>query len=151
MTSAMAVVAVVVLAAQALALTQIWVRRTRAPSGERGPLWRILAMTGLGVLAGVSLWLTLFPPDAGPRGGRLVVATRDAPREIAAGLGEIVVALPEAGAIRGAERAPDLATALRRHPAAASLEIVGQGLEARDRGAWSGPIAFTPPSIGTGP
>lgn len=49
-----------------------------------------------------------------------------------------VVALPGADAARGIERAPDLGTALRRHPQSRQLRIVGGGLPARDRDAAHG-------------
>ena len=42
--------------------------------------------------------------------------------------------LPEAADVPGAQRVPDLATALRQHPAA-TLTLVGAGLVARDRDA----------------
>lgn len=42
--------------------------------------------------------------------------------------------LPEAADVPGAQRVPDLATALRQHPAA-TLTLVGAGLAARDRDA----------------
>jgi hypothetical protein len=53
--------------------------------------------------------------------------------------------LPEAPAGLGGEAAPDLATALRRHPEAARLRVLGQGLEPRDRPAAQGrAVVFDP-------
>ena len=49
-----------------------------------------------------------------------------------------VVALPEAPALPGVERVPDLATALRKHPGTQRVRVVGAGLEARDRDAMRG-------------
>jgi hypothetical protein len=48
------------------------------------------------------------------------------------------VALPEAGDAPGIERAPDLASALRKAPDARHMHIIGDGLVARDRGATQG-------------
>lgn len=59
--------------------------------------------------------------------------------------GQPLVALPGADAPAGAQRVPDLATALRRHPGTRALRIHGGGLAARDREAAAGlPIAFEP-------
>jgi len=49
-----------------------------------------------------------------------------------------IVALPGATAPGDVERAPDLATALRRHPGTRTLEIRGNGLPVRDRDAARG-------------
>jgi len=103
-----------------------WARLARAP--VRG--WRVaLLALGQPLLAG-SLYLTLAPPPVrGPGAAVLTVATRGA-RAIGG-----AVALPEALAGPGAARAPDLATALRRHPETATIRVLGQGLEPRDRAA----------------
>nr|WP_295661748.1 carboxypeptidase regulatory-like domain-containing protein [Polymorphobacter sp.] len=83
-------------------------------------------------------------PSSLQSGGTLTVLTAHA-----SAIGEIVggthlVALPEAPEIAGADRAPDLATALRRF-APARLKIVGDGLEPRDIEAVNGiPVDFTP-------
>jgi len=79
------------------------------------------------------LYYSLFPPPvAGGGDGTLSVATRDAPRRLALASRRLIV-LPEAPEGLGGEAAPDLATALRRHPDIGRLEVMGQGLEPRDR------------------
>jgi hypothetical protein len=74
------------------------------------------------------------------RSGELVVLTPGAtPAQLAAlHATSDVVALPGVEARRAIERAPDLATALRRHPDARSLRIVGTGLPPRDLDAARG-------------
>ena len=82
------------------------------------------------------LYLALFPPHADRKfsAGTLVVLTPGAmPAQIAnPGDGIATVALPHVDAPRDVERAPDLGTALRRHPDASRIRIVGGGLSARD-------------------
>lgn len=113
-------------------------------------LWRqrdaraaILAV--LTLASGVLLYLALFPPHLPVGGETLVVATAETPVDTRVGAGERLVALPEAPALAGAERVPDLATALRRHRQVQRLRIVGRGLVARDREADAGlPVSFSP-------
>jgi hypothetical protein len=82
------------------------------------------------------LWLCLFPPSMQQRfrSGELVVLTPGATPAQRSALHATsdVVALPGVEASRAIERAPDLATALRRHPDARRLRIVGAGLPSRD-------------------
>lgn len=131
--------------AVAVGLVRFWLRRLRTPAAGRGPAWRAAALTALPVAAGAALYLTLFPPSVAAPGAALVVATASAPGVIARAPGERLVALPEAGRIMGAERVPDLATALRRHPEATVLRVVGQGLTPRDREVVAGlAVAFDP-------
>ena len=83
------------------------------------------------LLAGL-LYLALSAPLRPGHDETLTVLTSgwaEAPATSAAGTR---VVLPEAGPYEGAEPAPDLATALRRHPRATRLQVIGGGLEARD-------------------
>lgn len=113
---------------------RLWLNYRRA--AEQGPRWRLIAQAMLQVAAGAALAATVFPPD-GPAGvgvrNGLVIATSGAPNAIPLATGERLVVLPEAPSGLRGERAPDLATAIRRHPAVRSLRIVGHGLSARDR------------------
>lgn len=119
-----------------------WRREARA---ERAAPWRLaLLLTGQPLLA-VLLYFSLFPPPiTGPRLATLTIATRGAPPRLALA-GERLIVLPEAPAGLGGEAAPDLATALRRHPGVARLRVRGQGLEPRDRPAAQGhAVLFDP-------
>jgi hypothetical protein len=116
-----------------------------APAVERAATWRLaLLLVGQPLLA-VLLYLSLFPlrtPGTGT--GTLTVATRDAPRRLTVASDRLIV-LPEAPAGLGGEAAPDLATALRRHPEVGRLHVLGQGLEPRDRDAVQGrAVMFDP-------
>ncbi|RYD14490.1 MAG: hypothetical protein EOP90_12660 [Lysobacteraceae bacterium] len=103
-----------------------------------------IARPVLQVLVGVALALGLFPPmhDEPLDAATLVVLTPSA--EAAPGgtpsRAARVVALPGAQAARAIERVPDLASALRRHPDARRLHVVGGGLPARDRDAARGRV-----------
>jgi len=86
--------------------------------------------------AAVLLYLTLFPPMSSLRGDALTVMAAGAGTAQRGALGgQPIVALPGAQAPADAEAVPDLATALRRHPAVRQLTIIGAGLTARDREA----------------
>ncbi|HSJ78539.1 MAG TPA: carboxypeptidase regulatory-like domain-containing protein, partial [Erythrobacter sp.] len=95
--------------------------------------WVAWGVAALSLASGVLLYLALFPPRLPIGGETLLVATAEAPRNVRAGPGERLVALPEAPAIVGAERVPDLATALRRHGQVQRIRIIGRGLTDRDR------------------
>lgn len=88
----------------------------------------------------VLLYLSLFPPPIAHRADRLVLATAGTtPAQLSAHADDgTVLALPEAPAFAGVSRVPDLGTALRRHPQATQLIVLGQGLVARDRDAARG-------------
>lgn len=146
--------AAVIAAAVAAGLGRLALIRRVSAAKARGPRWRFAALAVLTVMAGALLWLTLNPPPAATGGGVILkVATAGAPAVIAAGPGEELVALPEAGALpsalagalAGATRAPDLATALRRRPEARAIRIEGDGLVPRDQGRLPAPLTFTPP------
>jgi hypothetical protein len=83
------------------------------------------------------LYFAVFPPAISLRGDALSVITPDAPQAARAAppSGQPVVALRGASAPALAEPTPDLATALRRHPAVDRLSIIGGGIGARDRPA----------------
>lgn len=112
-------------------------------SGERA--WRIAALLVGQAASAALLYFVLLPPTVPTTAGALVVLTANAPAARTTAPGDVVVALPEAGAAPGAERVPDLGTALRRHPGARTITIVGEGLLPRDRdAARQRPLAFTP-------
>ncbi len=103
------------------------------------------ALAVLSLASGAALYLALFPPQLPLGGETLLVATAETPATTRARPGERLVALPEAPALAGAERVPDLATALRRHGQVQRIRILGRGLAARDRDADAGlPVRFTP-------
>jgi len=103
------------------------------------------AQIALQVATALLLYLCLFPPatQEGFAAGELVVLTPAAtPQQLSAlPATATLVALPGAPEPRGAERVPDLATALRRHADTRSLTVVGGGLPARDRDAARGLVA----------
>ncbi|MEO7917673.1 MAG: hypothetical protein ABIR16_08530, partial [Dokdonella sp.] len=103
--------------------------------------WAWLLAVGQ-LLAGALLYVFLFPPQGHQSGGALTILT---PGVTSAQLGTVgsgtnVIALPGILIDVDAriERAPDLATALRRHPDTSSLQVVGNGLPLRDRAAARG-------------
>lgn len=145
-----AVVAIVLAAAAAVACLRIaW--RWRRLRGAIRP-WRPLAMLLAQPLFVGLLYLALYPPERATRAeGVLTVLAEGATARDAARAQGRVVALPEAPAIHGSERVPDLATALRRHPGTRALRIVGAGLPARDRDVARGlavEAALPPPARG---
>ncbi|WP_419255310.1 hypothetical protein ACN2C6_07700 [Caulobacter sp. ErkDOM-YI] len=124
-------------------VVRLALRRREAAAATRGPAWRFATLVGLQILGGVFLHLTLFPPSVGTSPGRLVIATRGAPPTLRAA-GDVVVALPEAGAAPGAIRVPDLGTALRLYPQVGRLRIEGEGLTPRDQIPLDRPAEFIP-------
>jgi hypothetical protein len=133
--------------AVAISVARLWLRRRSEPSL---PIQRIPLLAALQAVAGVMLFLTLFPPGVFRAGGVLVVATEGAPAIIPRAAGEIVVTLPEAGPVASAARAPDLATALRWHSDVGAVRIVGHGLEPRDRIQPGRLMTFAPPPAPAG-
>ena len=120
----------------------------RSAPGSR-PL-RLIALLLLQPLCATLLFLTLYPPPVSGGSGSLRIATAGAPR-LAARRGGGLVALPEAGTVQGAEAAPDLATALRRHPGARQVSILGEGLPPRDiDAARDVQVSYDPPAPPTG-
>lgn len=107
--------------------------------------WWAGLLAALSLVSGALLYATLFPPLLPVGGETLVVATGETPADVRVRPGERLVALPEAPALAGAERVPDLATALRRHGAVQRLRIIGRGLSPRDLDGSTGlPVEFTP-------
>ena len=88
-------------------------------------------------LAATLLYFSLLPPAVEQRAGTLVVATAaTAAKQVAAHRADgPVLALPEAPPLPDVEAVPDLATALRRYPSLARVQVLGAGLLARDRDA----------------
>lgn len=127
-----------------LGLVRMWLWNRSAPVDQRAAPRRAALLALLQTLAGVMLFLTLHPPVAASRHTTLLVATRGT-GDVTASDGEILVSLPEAGAVAGAESVPDLATALRRHPYAGRLRIIGEGLPPRDRADLALPVQSEPP------
>lgn len=112
------------------ALARVWRQRTQR---SRLALATLLALQP--ALA-TALYFGLFPPlHMAQTGSSLVVLTAGWRSAAAANLSGQRIALPEAESAASAERTPDLATALRRHPQITLLHILGHGLEARDRDA----------------
>jgi hypothetical protein len=134
----------------ALATVLSWVRllhwQRRREAGQPPRYARLAVLLLAQPLAAGLLYLALFPPPVATEGGRLTVLTAGADTTAAAATGETRIALPEAPAGGDAERVPDLATALRRHPGTQALQVLGGGLEARDRDAARGlPLDFAAP------
>lgn len=109
----------------------LWQRS--APVPDRSPRRRLALLAGLQIAIGLLLFLSLFPPSDTVRTGALIVATAGSGMPVDRQPGDVLVAMPEAGAIEGALRTPDLATALRRFPDASEITILGQGLVPRDQ------------------
>jgi hypothetical protein len=129
--------AVVVLVAS---VRLVWRARS---GGQRA--WRIAVLLAGQAASAALLYFTLLPPAVPTDTGALVVLTSNAGAPENIGPGDTLVALPEADAPPAAERVPDLGTALRRHPGARTLHILGDGLPPRDRDAAHGvPVSFTP-------
>ncbi|HEX7804446.1 MAG TPA: carboxypeptidase regulatory-like domain-containing protein [Pseudoxanthomonas sp.] len=138
-----------------LAVVVAWIRlglwQRRAPADSRSRGWRIALLFLLQPLCATLLYLTLLPPKLPGEAETLVVATAGATTMGAQANGDALIALPEAPTLAGAERVPDLATALRRHPGMQRLRIVGAGLEPRDRDAVRGlPLMFSAPALPRG-
>ncbi len=127
-----------------LACVRTW--RARPP--------RALLRCLLQVAVAAALWLCLQPPSRPQTHARdeLTVLTPAAsPAQVAAAAGTLV-ALPGVEAPRGVERVADLGSALRAHPQARSLRVIGGGLPARDRDVAAGRVgafeaAPLPPGI----
>ncbi|MEO6688477.1 MAG: hypothetical protein ABIS07_17405 [Dokdonella sp.] len=100
------------------------------------------ARIALQSVAAALLYLCLLPPwiDEDFTAGELVVLTPGVTETQLEALhaSALTIALPGSTDQRGIESAPDLGTALRRHPDSRRLRIVGGGLPARDRDAARG-------------
>lgn len=106
------------------------------------PRWKLPLLLAAQPLLAALLYFGLFPPARPVDAGVMTVYTAGA-KPAAADAGPLRIALPEAPAGIGAELAPDLATALRRHSGVRGLRIVGSGLDVRDIEAARGlPLRF---------
>lgn len=145
-------VAIVLVVAVVVACARLLLKQSRAEPASRSRGWRVALLLIAQPLCAALLYFTLWPPTVPGEAGTLVVATAGATRaQVDAARGDGLVALPEAGAWDNAERVPDLATALRRHPGTQRVRVVGAGLEARDRDALRGiALEFTPPPLPRG-
>ena len=132
----------------------VLVRQWRAAPAHRSSAWRIAVLLLAQPLCAALLHFTLWPPTLPDQAGMLTIATANASRQALGQLDDAsaVVALPEAPALAGVARAPDLATALRQHPGVREVRIVGAGLAPRDRDALHGGIAvsFDPAALPRG-
>ncbi|WP_368562910.1 carboxypeptidase regulatory-like domain-containing protein [Pseudoxanthomonas sp. UTMC 1351] len=133
-----------------LACTRLIRWQRRAPVTSRSRSWRLMLLLIAQPASALLLYFTLLPPTLPTQAGTMIVATAGAASP-PAHAGDRVIALPEAPALAGAERVPDLATALRRYPGTRRLHVVGAGLEARDREATHGySLRFDPPPMPRG-
>lgn len=120
------------------AITAVAMLRVAMTSRGGRPWRRATLVVGQAALAGL-LWCVLAPPSQPGRAGALVVLTEGAAVDaLALAPGDRLVSLPGAPAFDGAEPVPDLGTALRRHPDARPVRVLGRGLAARDRDAARG-------------
>lgn len=118
--------------ALALVVAIASVRQLRARTAHRGRPWIIV---GLQVVAATLLYFCLLPPSHQQPAAGLVVLSAEADNAGALPASDSpLLLLPEAAPVAGGQRVPDLATALRQHPAS-TLTLVGAGLTARDRDA----------------
>lgn len=125
------VVAALLCAIALVAALRLGLWRRRAAVEERSSIYRFAALLALQPITCGLLYCALFPPFRGGEATALRVATAAAPATLVADGGSPLISLPEAGLSIG-EQAPDLATALRRHPGVRTIEVVGAGLTPRD-------------------
>ena len=132
------------------AIVRLLVHHLRAEPSQRSHVPRVGALLIAQPLCAALLYFALWPPTVPGRAGTLVIATAGAQRtQIAAG--DALIALPEAPTWTGVERAPDLATALRRHPGTQRVRVIGEGLDPRDRDSASDVLVeFAPPPLPAG-
>lgn len=145
-------VTIVLVVAVVIACVRLLLKQYRADVASRSRAWRVALLVLAQPLCAALLYFALWPPTVPGEAGTLVVATGGATRAQAdAARGDITVALPEAEAWDGAERVPDLATALRQHPGTQRVRVIGAGLEARDRDAMRGvALDFVPLTLPRG-
>ncbi|WP_425599770.1 carboxypeptidase regulatory-like domain-containing protein [Xanthomonas arboricola] len=125
-----------------------WFRLLRAHARQpRARLWLLLAAQPL--LAGLLYPVLLPPPRAGST-SELHVATAGTQADQVRPTAAPWVALPEAPALPGVARVPDLATALRRAPGTTALVVHGSGLPARDRDGLRIPVRLALAPVPTG-
>jgi hypothetical protein len=145
------VLAVVLVCAVLVAWTRLFLWRRSAPRDMAGAPWRLAVLAALQLVCAALLFVCLFPPGVRVASGALTIVTAGAPRTATLTPDAPLIVLPEAPAIAGAEPAPDLGTALRRHPDVGRITVLGRGLTARDRDAAQGiAIAFNPTPLPRG-
>jgi hypothetical protein len=152
MTVGLAIALALAFAVLAASMRVVWRARRSAPD-DTPRAWRVVVLLLAQAAGAALLYCVLFPPATRTEAGTLVVATARADLVSRTGLspGEHLVAMPEAPALRGAERMPDLATALRRYPATTRIRVIGTGLAARDRPAAAGrALDFVPAPLPRG-
>ncbi|MFC7520302.1 carboxypeptidase regulatory-like domain-containing protein [Xanthomonas populi] len=117
-----------------------WLRLVRAHARQpRSRMRRWLLLAAQPLLAGL-LYPVLLPPPRAGSASDLHVATAGTEADQIRLDAAQWVALPEAPALPGVTRVPDLATALRRVPGTTALIVHGTGLPARDRDALGVPL-----------
>lgn len=144
-----AALALLLAAAVAVAWVRLLLRQRRMPVA-RGRL--VLLVLLQPACAGL-LYLTLLPPALPTRAGTMTVLTAGTTPDLVAARasGATLVAMPEAPRLPDAGPMPDLATALRRHPDTARLQVLGHGLDPRDLDAARGrALDFEPPPLPPG-
>jgi hypothetical protein len=145
------ILAVVLVCAVLAAWVRLVLWRRSASREAAGAMWRVFVLFLLQPVWAGLLFFCLFPPGVRVASERLIVATAGAPSALTLTPGARVIALPEAPVIVGAETAPDLGTALRRHPGVGRITVVGGGLTARDSDAAQGlAVVFEPSPSPTG-
>jgi hypothetical protein len=142
--------AVLLAIAATIAMARLLLRHLRADPSLRSRGVRIATLLVAQPACAALLYFALWPPSVPGRAGTLVIATAGAQRTQVPD-GDALVALPEAPAWADVERAPDLATALRRHPGTQRVRVIGAGLDTRDRDAVAGTIVeFVPAPLPAG-
>ena len=122
----------------------------RTEKSLRPKWWRVFVILVLQIISAILLYFVLFPPPTFTSAERLVILTANANTNALKIAGRLL-ALPEAPQMANAEPVPDLASALRRYPGLNSLQIVGEGLRARDQDAARGlSIGFMPSPLPRG-
>jgi hypothetical protein len=121
--------AVVLALVVVVSIARLFLQHRRTAPAQHSRSWRLPVLVLAQPVVATLLYLALLPPTKPGEAGTLVVATAGATSaKIGAGQGgDAIVALPEAPHLAGIERAPDLATALRRHPGMQRVRIVGAG------------------------
>lgn len=106
----------------------------------------------LQAVSALLLFLGLHPPPTTQPSGALWVLTAGATAvPLPTASTDQRVALPEAQADPSIERAADLATALRAHPGASAIHVLGAGLPLRDQDAARGlRVEFVPTAAASG-
>ena len=80
-----------------------------APAASRSRSWRLALLLIAQPVSALLLYFTLLPPALPTKAGTMIVATAGV-TSLPTQSGDRVIALPEAPALAGAERVPDLAS-----------------------------------------